>query len=199
MRVSLALLLSALLTAPVWAAPPPPASAQTPGATAAPPAPPAAIPAPAPPLPRCAEDGEGAACVWGRAEGFDAGSVQLHGLSIELVGVTVPGRKDLCGNRVSHEEFDCARPARKKMAELVRGGLACDIVDVAGGQLWGRCRTIDGDLGRLLIQFGVARTAKDGPYEEPQLQAINAKRGLWAPEIILPRDWEAARRKATDN
>lgn len=201
MRVSLTLLLAALLAVPVWAAAGPPASAQS--QTAASPSPPpasAAIPAPAaPPLPRCAEDGEGAACVWGRVEGFDAGSVQIHGLSIELVGVTVPGRKDLCGSRASREEFDCARPTRKKMAELVRGGVACDIVDVAGGQLWGRCRTIDGDLGRLLIQSGVARAAKDGPYEEPQLQAINAKRGLWASDVILPRDWEAAKRKATDN
>jgi len=203
MRVSLAIVLTALLAVPVWAAPAPPASAQSQTATAAPSAlpPPTVAPsAPAlPSLPRCAEDSEGAACVWGRVEGFDAGSVQLHGLSIELVGLTVPGRKDLCGNRVSHEEFDCARPTRRKMADLVRGGVACEIVDVAGGQLWGRCRTLDGDLGRLLILAGVARTAKDGPYEEPQLQAINAKRGLWAPEIVLPRDWEAAKRKATDN
>ncbi len=44
-----------------------------------------------------------------------------------------------------------------------------------------------------------ARAAKDGPYEEPQLQAITAKRGLWAADIILPRDWEAARRKALDH
>ncbi|EPY00982.1 thermonuclease family protein [Magnetospirillum fulvum] len=200
MRVSLAIVLSALLAVPVWAAPAPPASAQSQTAASVPSAalPPVAAPSP-PSLPRCAEDSEGAACVWGRVEGFDAGSIQLHGLSIELVGITVPGRKDLCGNRVSREDFDCARPTRKKMADLVRGGVACEIVDVASGQLWGRCHTLDGDLGRLLILAGVARAAKDGPYEEPQLQAINAKRGLWAPEIILPRDWDAAKRKATDN
>ncbi|CCG40279.1 thermonuclease family protein [Magnetospirillum molischianum] len=198
MRVCLAIVLTIALAVPVWAAPAPPASSPNQTATAAPAPPPAAAPAP-PALPHCTEESEGAACVWGRVEGFDAGSVQMHGLPIELVGVTVPGRKDLCGNRVSRDEFDCARPARKKMAELVRGGVACDIVDVAGGQLWGRCHTIDGDLGRLLILAGVARAAKDGPYEEPQLQAITAKRGLWATEIILPRDWEAAKRKATDN
>jgi len=198
MRVSLALLLAALLAVPVWAAAGPSASAQN--QTAAPPA--ASLPAPAPappPLPRCAEDSDGAACVWGRAEGFDAGSVQLHGLSIELVGITVPGHKDLCGSKSTREEFDCARPTRKKMAELIRGGLACEIFDVSGGQLWGRCHTPDGDLGRLLILAGLARAAKDGPYEEPQLQAINAKRGLWANDIILPRDWDAAKRRATDN
>jgi len=198
MRVSLTIVLTIALSGPVWAAPASPAAAQQNPPAAAPLPPPPAIPA-APALPRCAEDSEGAACVWGRVEGFDAGSVQIHGLPIELVGITVPGRKDLCGNRTSRDEFDCARPTRKKMADLVRGGVACEIVDVASGQLWGRCHTPDGDLGRLLILAGVARAAKDGPYEEPQLQAITAKRGLWATDIILPRDWEAAKRKATEN
>ena len=56
----------------------------------------------------------------------------------------------------------------------------------------------DGDLGRLLVQAGVARAAKDGPYGDSQKQAVAAKRGLWAADMVLPRDWETARRKAED-
>jgi endonuclease YncB( thermonuclease family) len=202
MRVQTAILAALLLTGPTWASPAQsPASAPAAPSAVPPPSPPAPAPAQTPPLlPRCAEDvGEGAACIWGRVEGFDAGSVQLHGLPIALVGIAPPGRKDLCGSRATRDEFDCARPARKKMADLVRGGVACEIVDVAGGQLWGRCRTADGDLGRQLILAGLVRTVKDGPYEEPQLQAITAKRGLWAADIVLPRDWEATKRKASEN
>lgn len=157
-----------------------------------------AAPPPAPPLPRCAEDADGTACAWGRAEAFDAGSLQLHGLSVSLIGITVPGRKDLCASRASREEFDCARLAKRKMADLVRNGVACELLDVGGGELWGRCRTVEGDLGRLLVQAGVARAAKDGPYEDSQLQAINAKRGLWAGDVVLPRDWDNAKHKALD-
>lgn len=144
---------------------------------------------------RCADDGEGGACVWGRAEGFDGAAVQVRGLKVHLVGVTVPSRKDLCANKASKEEFDCARPARKRMAELVGKGLACDILDVAGDKLHGRCKVADGDLGRLLVAAGAAKAAKDGPYEAEQNAATTAHKGLWHPDMILPKEWEAVRRK----
>lgn len=163
-------------------------------AQAAPPAPPPSTPAPL----RCAEDAEGGACVWGKAEGFDAGAVQVRGLHIALAGITAPGRKDLCGSKAARDEFDCARPARKRMGELLAKGVACEIVDAASSQLWGRCKVAEGDLGRLLVAAGLARAAKDGPYAGVQKQAIAAKRGLWAADMVLPRDWEAARRKAED-
>ena len=159
---------------------------------------PAPVPAPETALPRCPEDGEGGACVWGKVEGFDGDSLQIRGLRIALAGVTAPSRKDLCASRAARDEFDCARPARRRMAELVAKGVACDIADVASGQLWGRCRTADGDLGRLLIQAGVVRAAKDGPYEDAQKQAVLGKKGLWAADTVLPRDWEATRRKTED-
>lgn len=84
------------------------------------------------------------------------------------------------------------------MGEVLSKGVACEIVDVASGQLWGRCKVAEGDLGRLLVAGGLARAAKDGPYAEAQKQAIAARRGLWAADMVLPRDWEAARRKAED-
>ncbi|WP_040476587.1 thermonuclease family protein [Paramagnetospirillum caucaseum] len=180
---AIALALTALiLSAPVLAAGP-----QAPPAT----------PAPAAPL-RCPEDAEGGACVWGKAEGYDAGAVQVRGLHIALAGIAAPGRKDWCASKSAKDEFDCARPARKRMGEALAKGVACEIVDVASGQLWGRCRVAEGDLGRLLVQAGLARAAKDGPYAEAQKQAVAARRGLWAADMILPRDWETARRKAAD-
>jgi endonuclease YncB( thermonuclease family) len=148
--------------------------------------------------PRCAEDADGGACVWGRVEGFEGGAVQIRGLHIQLAGVVVPTRHDLCASKTSKEEFDCARPARKRMAELVAKGIACEIVDVSSGQLWGRCKGPDGDLGRLLVAAGVAKAAKDGPYDDSQKQAVLGKKGLWAADMVLPRDWEAARRKTED-
>lgn len=144
---------------------------------------------------RCADDGEGGACVWGRAEGFDGAAVQVRGLRIHLMGVAVPSRKDLCANKAAKEEFDCARPARKRMAELVGKGLACDILDVSADRLHGRCKVAEGDLGRLLVAAGAAKAAKDGPYEAEQASATAAHKGLWHPDMILPKEWEAVRRK----
>ncbi|CAA7616826.1 thermonuclease family protein [Magnetospirillum sp. SS-4] len=148
---------------------------------------------------RCPEDAEGGACVWGRVEGFDGATLQIRGLSIALAGVVAPSRKDICANRSTREEFACGRPARKRMAELVAKGIACDIVEVESGQLWGRCRGPDGDVARLLIQAGVVKASKDGLFEDAQKQAVKARKGLWAAEIILPRDWEAVRRKNSDD
>jgi hypothetical protein len=144
---------------------------------------------------RCSEDGEGGACVWGRAEGFDGGTVQIRGLKIHLVGIVAPARRDLCANRTTRDEFDCARPARKRMGELLAKGVACDVLDVAGDRLHGRCRVADGDLARLLVAAGVARAHKDGPYEPDQTAALAQHKGLWQADIVLPREWDNVRRK----
>jgi endonuclease YncB( thermonuclease family) len=145
---------------------------------------------------RCSDDGEGGACVWGRAEGFDGATLQVRGLKVHLVGIQAPSRRDLCANRTSKEEFDCARPARKRMGELLSKGVACDILDVSADKLHGRCRVTDGDLGRLLVAAGTAKAAKDGPYEPDQAAALAAHKGLWATELVLPKDWDAVRKKA---
>lgn len=153
-----------------------------------------AVPATAAPV-RCADDGDGGACLWGRAEAFDGAAVQIRGLRVHLVGIAVPTRKDLCQDKLRKEEFDCARPARKRMAELLAKGVACDLLDVAADRLYGRCRVADGDLGRQLVASGVAKATKDGPYESEQAAALAAKKGLWSPDLLPPREWEAVRRK----
>ena len=153
-----------------------------------------AVPALAAPI-RCSDDGEGGACVWGKAEGFDGASLQVRGLTVQVAGITVPHRRDLCQNKATKAGFDCARPARRRMGELLAKGVACDILDVAGDRLWGRCAVAEGDLGQSLVAAGVARAAKDGPYEPDQAAALAAKRGLWAADMTIPRDWEALRRK----
>jgi len=149
----------------------------------------------APAAPRCPEDGDGGACVWGRVEGFEAGAVQIRGLRVQLIGIHVPGPRDLCGAK-GRDDFPCARPAKKRVGELVsKGGVACDIVEAAGDTLYGRCRVAEGDLSRLLVASGVARAAKDGPFEADQTTALAAHKGLWAAEITPPKDWEVVRRR----
>jgi endonuclease YncB( thermonuclease family) len=146
---------------------------------------------------RCAEDGDGGACVWGRAEGFEADAVQVRGLRVQLMGVAAPGHRDLCTNKTAKDEFPCSRPARKRMADLVaKGGVACELFDVSGDTLWGRCRVADGDLGRLLVAAGVARATKDGPYEADQAAALAGHKGLWAQDMVPPKEWETVRRRA---
>lgn len=146
---------------------------------------------------RCAEDSDGGACVWGRAEGFEADSVQLRGLRVQLMGINAPAHRDLCVNRTAKDEFPCNRPARKRMAELTAKGVACELFDVAGDTLYGRCKGADGgDLARALVASGVVRAAKDGPYEADQAAALAGHKGLWALDIQPPKEWESLRRRA---
>lgn len=144
---------------------------------------------------RCTDDGEGGACIWGKVEGYDGASLQIRGLTIQLAGITVPPRRDLCQDKNAKTSFDCAKPARKRMGELLAKGVACDILDVAGGVIWGRCAVFDGDLGAALVASGVARAAKDSPYDSEQAAALAAKKGLWAMGTVIPKDWEAIRKK----
>ena len=148
----------------------------------------------APAAPRCPEDADGGACVWGRVEGFEAGAVQVRGLRVQLIGIHVPGPRDLCALK-GKDDFPCARPAKKRIAELVTKGVACDILEAAGDTLYGRCRVAEGDLARLLVASGVARAVKDGPLEADQAAALAAHKGLWAAEVTPPKDWEAIRRR----
>jgi endonuclease YncB( thermonuclease family) len=120
--------------------------------------------------------------------------VQVRGLRLQLIGIHAPGPRDLCAVR-GKGEFSCARSARKRMGELVGKGVACDIVDVGGDTLHGRCRVAEGDLSRLLVAAGVARAVKDGPFEPDQAAALSAQRGLWGADIILPKEWETVRRR----
>lgn len=145
---------------------------------------------------RCLEDGDGGACLWGKVEAYDGFGVQIRGHRLQLMGIVEPRHRDLCVNKTSREEFDCARLARKRMGELLaRGGVACDILDVAGDRLVGRCRVAEGDLARLLVGSGVVRAAKDGLYEAEQVSAVTQQKGLWAADILPPHDWEIARKK----
>lgn len=134
--------------------------------------------------------------MWGRVEGYDGAAVQVRGLSLHLAGIQVPGRRDLCQNRATREMMDCSRPARKRLGELVGKGVGCDVLDVAGDHLVARCRGSDGtDLAAALVSAGVARAVKDGPYEPEQAAALAARKGLWAADMVVPKDWEAIRRK----
>jgi len=144
---------------------------------------------------RCSDDGEGGACVWGKVEGYDGASVQIRGLTIQLAGINVPPRRDLCQDKAAKTSFDCAKPARKRMAELLTKGVACDILDVSGGVIWGRCSVAEGDLASALVASGVARAAKDSPYDAEQAAALAAKRGLWSVGSVIPKDWENIRKK----
>lgn len=145
---------------------------------------------------RCAEDGEGGACLWGRADGYEGDAIQVRGLRVQLVGIAAPSHRDLCGNKTAKDEFPCNRPARKRMGELVAKGVACELFEVAGDTLYGRCKGADGDIARALVAAGVVRAAKDGPYEADQAAALAAHKGLWAADILPPKEWEALRRRA---
>ncbi len=145
---------------------------------------------------RCSDDGEGGACVWGRVEGYDGAAVQIRGLTIQIMGIAVPSRRELCQDKTNKTSFDCAKPARKHMGELLAKGVACDILDVSGGAIWGRCNVATGDLGQALVAAGVARADKGGFYDTEQAAALSAKKGLWAPATLIPKDWETIRKKS---
>jgi endonuclease YncB( thermonuclease family) len=145
---------------------------------------------------RCGDDGEGGACVWGKVEGYDAASVQIRGLTLQIAGITVPHRRDLCQNKMAKTTFDCAKPARKRMGELLAKGIACDIIDVAGDKLIARCAVAEGDLGQALVASGVARADRTGPYDSDQATALSGKKGLWAADMIIPKDWDVIRKKS---
>jgi endonuclease YncB( thermonuclease family) len=129
----------------------------------------------------------------------DADTVVIGGLRVRLAGIDAPEAGQDCRDR-DGRPWDCGAWATEAARALLEGVEAdCRGVGTDGyGRLLARCEAAGRDLGRLLVEQGIALAYLDqsSAYAEAERAAAAAGRGLWRGEFERPADWRRARRAA---
>jgi endonuclease YncB( thermonuclease family) len=128
----------------------------------------------------------------GRAVVADGDSLTILDERIRIRGIDAPELAQECtrhGNR-----YACGREARSALVALISG----ETVICTGrerdryGRLLARCEADGRDLGRMMVEAGWA--VAYGDYEDAEVRARSAAKGLWAGSFQAPSDWRADNR-----
>ena len=125
----------------------------------------------------------------GAARASDGDSFHLGSERVRLLGIDAPELDQTCGD----DNWACGEAARKELTRLMgRGEVRCegDGRDKYGRVL-ARCEVAGADLGRGMVEAGLALA--DVEYKAFEMQARLAKRGIWRGSFELPRDWRDRR------
>lgn len=132
-----------------------------------------------------------AAPVSGRAEVIDGDSLRIGGEEVRLEGIDAPEGRQTCTRQGG--EWDCGEESRRTLQRLVgRSVVSCNSVERdKHGRLLGRCEAEGRDLNGAMVEAGMA--VSYGAYRDQERAAKAARRGLWAGDFQMPRDWRHER------
>lgn len=120
---------------------------------------------------------------------IDGDSLWVGGQEVRLKGIDAPEWKQVCERNGA--EWACGEAARDELVRTIATDTAtCTISqrDVYGRML-GQCSAGGRDLNAGMVASGMA--VAFGGYESLQAEARAARRGLWAGNFEVPRDWRA--------
>jgi endonuclease YncB( thermonuclease family) len=123
----------------------------------------------------------------GAATAIDGDSLRVAETDIRLSGIDAPEFKQDCGPQ--QKPVPCGQIARRFLQDLLKSGLVtCQIegIDRFDRSL-AQCRIAETDLAGAIVSAGHA-IATDGYFRE-EIQARNAKRGIWAGPFMIPAEW----------
>lgn len=129
----------------------------------------------------------------GEARIVDGDTLAIHGQAIRLYGIDAPELAQHCGDPL----WPCGRAARDRLAALTAGQpVTCQPRDRDRyGRVVALCRVAGRDLGRILVQEGLAlafiRYAAD--YLPEEAAASAAARGVWSGPFAQPQDYRRGR------
>ncbi|HXF55242.1 MAG TPA: thermonuclease family protein, partial [Hyphomicrobiaceae bacterium] len=150
--------------------------------------------------------GLGGESITGRAVALTGDTLRLNGRTIRLSGIEAPEIDQECGSE-GRRSWRCGASARTSLQALVRGRtLRCaENGSDRSGRMLASCYLGDMDVAAELVRRGhvFAQPGLFSTYARLELQARNAKLGLWRANVERPSDyrarrWEAAKRSAPD-
>ncbi len=116
---------------------------------------------------------------------------------VRLNGIEAPGLKQLCFS-ANGTAWRCGQAAGSRLKTLAEGKKAICHVDAPAGEGAAATCTVQGisDVGRLLVEEGLAVTNRYGPsvYSIVQSQARHDKIGLWVGTFQSPAEWRKKNR-----
>ncbi|MEX0956954.1 MAG: thermonuclease family protein [Rhizobiaceae bacterium] len=109
-----------------------------------------------------------------------AGRILGDGLLVDITGVDIIEPETVCTNP-DGVEWPCGMRARTAFRGLLRGrAVSCDVPpDYDGAEITAGCTLGRLDLGAWIVANGWGRAAAGGPYEEQELAAREAEKGIF--------------------
>ena len=122
--------------------------------------------------------------------------LRISGLTIRLEGIEAPHRAQTC-LKPGGKRWDCAATARDALTRLVKGHrIKCKVSGSSSDDVrTGHCLAGQTDLAAELVLKGhvFAQSGLFAAYSSQESQALAAKAGFWAGDVLRPADWRAAR------
>jgi endonuclease YncB( thermonuclease family) len=133
----------------------------------------------------------------GTASIIDADTIEIHGQRIRLVGVDAPESGQKCLSATGQFERCGTAAANALDAWINRNPVTCKIEgkDRYGRSL-GECSVRGQSVQEWLVTNGhaLAYRSYSKAYVPAELQARNARTGVWAGKFVAPWDWRKGKR-----
>ena len=133
----------------------------------------------------------------GAATVVDASHLEVAGQRFKLYGIDAPDPDETC-QEAKGSEYPCGIEAREALIKLVStGSVSClprgpNALD----ETLAICTVGETDVARALVEAGwaIADRTRTLYYEEMELAARTAKRGLWRGPFVAPDAWRIGER-----
>lgn len=125
----------------------------------------------------------------GKAQAVDGDSLRLNGQMIRLKGIDAPEYAQICVR--DRAEYRCGHEAFVALRKLLQtGDVRCDgAKHDRYGRVLGLCSVGAISINSRMVREGYA--VSFGDYLVEEAQARNEKKGLWAGDFEMPRDYRA--------
>jgi len=122
------------------------------------------------------------------ATAVDGDTLAIGGERVRLIGVDAPEMDQPCKG-ADGEEWACGRASWAYLADLLREEEAFCAPDGRDryGRVLAHCAVGGTDLGASLVGAGMA--VAEAEYKVQELQARQAKRGIWVGSFERPSTW----------
>lgn len=137
--------------------------------------------------------------VAGPAVVIDASHLEVAGQRLKLYGIDAPDADETCKS-AKDEDYPCGVEARAALQALVKTTPQVECLPRGPNQMnemMATCSAGKTDLAKALVTAGwaIADRPRTLYYEDDELAARTAKRGLWQGRFIAPQAWRSGTRK----
>jgi len=133
----------------------------------------------------------------GAATVVDASHLDVAGQRFKLYGIDAPDADEIC-QEAKGSEYPCGIEAREALVKLASAGSVSCLPrgPNALNEMLAICTVGQTDIARALVEAGwaIADRTRTLYYEDLELAARTAKRGLWRGPFVAPDAWRIGER-----
>jgi endonuclease YncB( thermonuclease family) len=133
----------------------------------------------------------------GVATVVDGDTIEIHGERIRLFGIDAPESRQEC-RQADGRLWRCGQKAALALQDYIgRRPISCEQRDVDRyRRIVGRCLLTNADINAWLVGQGwaVAYTKYSRDYVREEIEARDARRGIWSGDFVMPWEWRRGER-----